>query len=63
MGLWPAPDSKTIPKIPNFCHDWAQSIGNFVLLIISRIRSYLEKNWLRQWPAPDFRASLIFFYT
>jgi hypothetical protein len=63
MCLWPASDSKTIPKIPNFGHDWALSNGNFVLLFITRIRSYLEKNWLRLWPAPDFRASLIFFYT
>jgi hypothetical protein len=57
IGLCPVPDSITIPKIPNFGHDWALSIGNFVLLIISRIRSYLEKkigsaNGLRQISGP-----------
>jgi hypothetical protein len=61
MGLWPAPDSITIPKIPNFGHDWALSIGNFVLLIISRIRSYLEKKLAALMACARFQGQFIFF--
>jgi hypothetical protein len=61
MGLWPAPDSKTIPKFPNFGHDWALSIGNFVLLIISGIRSYLEKKLAAQMACARFQGQFNFF--
>jgi hypothetical protein len=32
MVLWPAPDQKKNPEIPNFGHDRALSIRNFMLM-------------------------------